>query len=181
MFGSNLLDSYRLIPSSIDFWIEGDQISAVLPDSAAAVASVKVGDKIISANGKTLEELSAERLQPLAATYSDSQKNWSLISSAQGRRDEASRLIVIRGGETLEINIGDDINPSFDSNVDARMVNDNTAYLKLNNRLGDIQTVADFDAALETLKDAKSWILDLRYTPGGGGTDIAVPIMSRFV
>jgi len=54
-------------------------------------------------------------------------------------------------------------------------------YLRIENQLGDSATVAAFDAALATLAPARGLILDLRNTPSGGTTEVAEPILGRFV
>jgi carboxyl-terminal processing protease len=41
--------------------------------------------------------------------------------------------------------------------------------------------VGAFDAALEKLAKARNLILDLRNTPSGGNTDVAEPMMGRFI
>lgn len=37
------------------------------------------------------------------------------------------------------------------------------------------------DAALDTIRDARAFVLDLRETPSGGDTSIAEPLMGRFM
>ncbi len=54
-------------------------------------------------------------------------------------------------------------------------------YIRFNDSLGDDATVAAFDKAVEGLRGAKGWIVDVRDTPSGGSTDVAEPIMGRFV
>lgn len=181
MFGANAADSFQLIPSGAEFWIDNGKVSAVLPKSAAANAGLQIGDEIIDVNGLSIQGLELLRVEPKGIEPTETQKYWSLIGSAQGRRNQTRSIKVKRDEALLSISIGEQVSQPSRPNVEATLLEDGIAYLKINNRLGDMQTVADFDEALEKLKDANGWILDLRYTPGGGGTDIAVPIMSRFV
>jgi carboxyl-terminal processing protease len=50
----------------------------------------------------------------------------------------------------------------------------------LNNSLGDMETIAAFDAALTSLRDTRALILDLRDTPSGGNSAVALGILGRF-
>ena len=54
-------------------------------------------------------------------------------------------------------------------------------YVRINNSLGSVELIREFDAALGELKDSVGLILDLRDTPGGGNTTVARGILGRFV
>jgi Periplasmic protease len=53
-------------------------------------------------------------------------------------------------------------------------------YVRIN-ALGDSHTVSAFDSALTALRDSPGLLLDLRNTPEGGNTDVAEPILGRFI
>ncbi|MBL6853906.1 MAG: hypothetical protein ISQ86_11020, partial [Alphaproteobacteria bacterium] len=55
------------------------------------------------------------------------------------------------------------------------------AVLRVENSLGDSGLVAEVDKALDHLDGAKAVVLDLRNTPSGGNTDVAEPILGRFI
>ena len=65
--------------------------------------------------------------------------------------------------------------------VSWRKLQNNIGYIRIENSLGKRETIKAFDAALEVLKTSRGLILDLRNTPGGGGTHVAEPILGRFV
>jgi carboxyl-terminal processing protease len=54
-------------------------------------------------------------------------------------------------------------------------------YIRIENSLGETDTVKAFDDALEGLKNAKALVLDLRNTPSGGSTDVGEPLLGRFI
>ena len=53
--------------------------------------------------------------------------------------------------------------------------------IRFNNSLGEQNTVAAFDAALDGLSSARGLVLDLRDVPSGGNSSVALGIMGRFV
>ena len=55
------------------------------------------------------------------------------------------------------------------------------AIIRLNNSLGNNETIAAFRAALQQALAAKVLVLDLRNTPSGGNTTVARGVMGHFV
>jgi carboxyl-terminal processing protease len=53
--------------------------------------------------------------------------------------------------------------------------------IRFNNSLGDAATVSAFDRALDRIKDAPGLIVDLRDTPSGGISTVALGILGRFI
>jgi carboxyl-terminal processing protease len=60
------------------------------------------------------------------------------------------------------------------------MMSNQIGYIKINDLISQ-EIVAQFDTALEHMKESRGLILDLRDIPRGGNTDVAEPILSRFV
>ena len=54
---------------------------------------------------------------------------------------------------------------------------ENVGVIRINNSLGEMATVAVFDAALAELRDTRALILDLRDTPSGGSSAVALGVM----
>ncbi|MBR9806225.1 MAG: hypothetical protein GYB49_03240 [Alphaproteobacteria bacterium] len=180
-FGTNSGLSPRLVPSGADYWLTGDQVVAVRPGSAAAQAGLKVGERVIAINGRSLEEAMETRLQPKGVAYGPAQKAWALNAAAAGYRNEPRSVTVAREGGPDTLSLENNETPAPQEFVSAEMLPGRIGYIRLNNSLGDSDTVAAFDAAMAQLKGARGWVLDLRDTPGGGNTDVAEPILGHFL
>ena len=180
-FGTNSGISPRLVPSGADYWLVGNQVVAVRQGSAAAQAGLKVGDRVIAINGRPLDEAMETRLQPKGVAYDAAQKAWALNAAAAGYRNQPRSVTVARmgGPDTLSLENYNVAEPQ--ELVTADMLPGRIGYIRLNNSLGEDATVAAFDAAMDQLKGARAWILDLRDTPGGGNTDVAEPILGHFL
>lgn len=180
-FGTNSSISPRLVPSGADYSLEEDRVIAVRAGSAAAQAGLAVGDQIVSVNGRTLGDALRSRLQPPDTAASEAQRNWALNAAAAGYRDEPRSATILRDGQSHELTLEGRAVVPPESPLTARMIDGAVGYIRLNDSLGETSTVAAFDAAMDSLRGARFWILDLRDTPGGGSTDIAEPILGRFL
>ena len=56
-----------------------------------------------------------------------------------------------------------------------------SATCRINNSLGSLELIRQFDVALAELKNSAGLILDLRNTPSGGNSTVARGIMGRFI
>jgi len=179
--GTNSDASPRLVPSGTDYLIRGDRVVAVRKGSGAALAGVLIGDQVIQVNGRSLREAQAQRLQPQGGVPSQAQLDWALDAAGAGYRDVERSVTLIREGQEINLTLGDPAPVWPGEYVTALMLEEEIAYFRLNNSLGDTGTADAFDEAIEQMRDARGWILDLRDTPGGGGTDNAEPIIGRFI
>ena len=180
-FGTNSALSPRLVPSGSDYWLDGPRVVAVRQGSAAAKADLRIGDIVVAVNGMALEDALRARLQPAGVLYSAEQESWALNAAVAGHWNVPRSVTVSRtdGLETLSLASeasGEEIAP-----LSATLIDGSIGYIRFHDSLGDSDTVAAFDAVMNTLKDARFWIIDLRDTPGGGSTDVAEPILGRFL
>ena len=183
--GTNSGQSPRLTPSGSDLWLEWNgpdlPVIAIRSGGGANKAGIKIGDKIISIHGQKPKDAALERITTNREYISDKRMNWATNAAAAGYRNIERSFDVLREGEVLSFKVGDpepieDLPP-----ISHRIMNSNIGYFKFNNSLGNSQTVKAFENALGDMKKMQAWILDLRDTPGGGNTDIAEPIMGRFL
>jgi carboxyl-terminal processing protease len=65
--------------------------------------------------------------------------------------------------------------------IERKILNKTTAYIKVNNSLGDLKTIDEFDKAIDEFIQYKNLIIDLTETPSGGNTTVARSIMGRFI
>jgi carboxyl-terminal processing protease len=184
--GTNTPSSPQLIPTGTDLWAEMRNGRALLvevrPGSAAAKAGISPGDVIVSVGGIPIGQ-AIENSQPKTLTAVDAEAvNFTLRKLLAGTHDTQRRLVVKDSkGKTRAVNLEPVVPAGSDELVSWRWLDGKTGYIRLENSLGDSDTVAAFDQALDGLGKAKSLIIDLRNTPSGGNTDVAEPIMGRFI
>ena len=182
---TNNQDSPRLVPTSADIWFEniagGYFASAVRPHSGAAKAGIKPGDQLLRFNGLDPKALALTRIHAGADSANDQRLTWAINAAVAGRRSEPRNVEIKRGDAVLSFELGDpDVRPPI-ALVTSRTITGDVGYIRLNNSLGNSKSAEAFDKALEGLRDTKGLIIDLRETPNGGSTDVAEPIMGRFV
>ncbi|MCA1714398.1 MAG: hypothetical protein LC715_04515, partial [Gammaproteobacteria bacterium] len=188
-FNANLDSSTRLIPSGLQAWAEWQGNRAVIIQvrhaSAAWRAGIRRGD-IIEAIGAVPTLAAIEQRLPCcirgeaAARHA---RQWTLLALLAGRHDQSVDLLLARAGMTRQVTFNPkeaDPGQSDLQNVEWIRNPDGSGYIAINN-LGDADTIAAFDAALSALRDTTELFLDLRNTPAGGNTDIAEPILGRFI
>ena len=184
--GTNTPSSPQLIPTGTDLWAEMRNGRPVVVEvraaSPAANAGVRPGDLIVSIGGIPIEQ-AIENAQPKALTAFDEEAvNFTLRRLLAGTHDAQRRLVLKDAkGKRRAVNLEPVVAAGSDELVSWRWLDDTTGYIRLENSLGESDTVAAFDKALEALGRAKRLIFDLRNTPSGGNTDVAEPIMGRFI
>jgi C-terminal processing protease CtpA/Prc len=178
--------SPAVIPQATDLWaeiVDGHAvITAVRPASPAAVAGVRLGDRVVSIDGIAVLDAVDRRLGRCGVRGDPAAFDWALVAALAGRSRGDRRISVRRGVDTLEVTL-----PPCPRRVVAdrlvahRMLPGGIGLIRLNDSLGDNRTIAAFDAALAAVDDSVGLILDLRDTPSGGNTTVARAIMSRLV
>ncbi|MBV9539761.1 MAG: hypothetical protein JO167_00715, partial [Alphaproteobacteria bacterium] len=107
--------------------------------------------------------------------------NYTLRGLLAGTHD-APRDFTVRtnGGAIRAIDLPPFQQPPARTPLTIRRLDD-ILCLRIENSLGDRNLIPTIDAALDAPGDARALILDLRNTPSGGTTDIAEPILGRFI
>jgi carboxyl-terminal processing protease len=189
ILGSSFDDSYGLVPSYCDLWIEASEegalvITDVRVDSPAEAAGVRSGDVLIGVEGRRLDSAIARFIEAPASDLTIEQRAYCARVLATGRRDRKRLLQVTRNGVRRRVEI---------ENLYANRVQRGSGpvtmgepspgigLLRFNDSLGDQETVSAFDAAMQQAGGYRALIIDLRDTPGGGNTYVARAIMGRFV
>jgi len=177
--------SPRLVPSGSDYWIEfkagNAVVTAVRPGSGAADAGLAVGDRIVAMNGIPVLSAASDRLRHGRNAVSEARLNWALNAQAAGYRGQLRGVTVERGGTELNLLLNEPMPEPSGELVTYQRLEGNIGYIRIEDSLGDDAAVAAFDAALEELKGASGWVIDLRNTPGGGNTGVAEPMLGRFI
>lgn len=187
--GASTTGSPYLLPSHSDAWVSGEKFTiSALRAGTDAAKKLRVGDMVISKNDLSFEQHYSEALQRAGVLTGDSvhatphQIDWAINRAFTGYRGEPREFVIERGGEKLKITL-EPVKLRFDTAITYRLFDEGTGYIRFNDSLGGNETVSDVFAAIEELKakGAISWVLDLRETPSGGSTDVAEPIMGRFI
>ena len=185
--GSSLADSYALVPSFADLWIEqsgGDYvIEAVRESSPAAAAGLRAGDRLVTIDGELTAAAVDAFWTDLGAEPSGRDGAFAARVLAAGRRDRPRRLGIRTGAapvRTVEL-------ASLYAVQSARLPPVTAAReggalrIRLNDSLGDRATVAAFDAAMARVRPGEAVIIDLTDTPSGGNASVARGILGWFV
>jgi carboxyl-terminal processing protease len=175
------------VPTDADLWAvpdgTGAAVTAVRRGSDAARADLVVGDRIERIGSNTVAAAIDERLGPAVDAHDPAARQWALLSLVTGRREESREFVVSRTGQVPRAITLPAIR-SFgrpDGPLTASRLPGGVGVIRINNSLGNQQTVAAFDAGLASLHDTRALILDLRDTPSGGNSGVALGILGRFV
>lgn len=183
--GQNTATSPQLVPSGADIWaelVEGKPMTVeVRAKSVAARAGLKPGMTIEAIDGRPVDQVIDDGV-PQALSMPDAEAGSYALRVALAGNHVARRSVKAcdaRGCRTYTM--GPVSNDTVTALVSWRKLSDGIGYIRIENSLGEKGTVRQFDAALKQLSGARGLILDLRNTPSGGDTDIAEPILGRFI
>ena len=181
----NNAHSPQLVPSGTDLWAtlrDGKAIvELVRPHSEAAKAGVKAGDEIVTIGGGATRAAVAAHAPRCLSAPDPEADNYTLRVLLAGTHD-GRRIFVARdvAGNERSVDLPSFVRPDFDTPLTQKTIGA-IGCIRIENSLGDSALVEAFDQALADLKGAKALILDLRNTPSGGNTDVAEPILGRFI
>lgn len=173
--------SPQLVPTGTEIWAAFHNgqalIEAVRPGSACAKAGVRAGD-VITAIGDTPVDRAVAAAMPRALNAPDPEANDYVLRVLLAGTHNRPRDLTLQGRKRIVL-------PPFERQSSNTLLttgrHGTVAVLRIENSLGDSGLVAEMDKALDSLGDAKALVLDLRNTPSGGNTDVAEPILGRFI
>lgn len=186
--GSSGRDSWAVVPSYSDVWIEkigvDYVVDAVREGSPAQAAGVKKGDRLVAVAGLAIQAAVDAYWTDLGVESRD--RNWDSYAArvlAAGRRaSERTLSIAPAQGPVRELKL-----PTmyFLALVDRPVLQKSEAggslTVRFNDSLGYDATISAFDSIMAAAKPRQPVILDLTDTPSGGNTTVARAIMSWFV
>ncbi len=166
--GTHTTGSPQPVPTRADLWLEtvGGEVvvTAVRPNSAASNAGMRVGMVVTEIDGTPVSDFGSDV---------------ALRVAAAGARDQKTRRFRV-GPDRATIDMGPVQSNEQDALLSTRRIG-SVGVIRLHNALGNTELIAAFDDALDELSDTTALILDLRDTPSGGNTDVAEPMLGRFV
>lgn len=184
--GASLADSWALVPSYSDLWIEprGDAfaITAVREDSPAERAGVRAGDRLVAVGAVPIAQAVALFWDDLGLPVTEERAGYAARVLAAGRRNAPRHLTVARGGETRQLELPNLYSMQLlDRPVLGATEQDGRLTIRFNDSLGDNATIEAFDRAMARARPGQAVVLDLTDTPSGGNTTVARAIMGWFV
>ncbi|WP_295636784.1 hypothetical protein [uncultured Methylibium sp.] len=178
----------QLVPTGSDLHVGlvGDQVlvAAVRAGSDAARQGIAPGSAVVDVNGVPVR-VAAERIlgRPLAS-LSRLQIDHGLNLALAGSGTAPRRLTSQSGGVERPLSLRPTTElarrVAASAPVNVRRDGD-LAVVRFDNSLGRLETIRAFRAALPSLLDASTFVIDLRNTPSGGNTTVARGIMGHFV
>ncbi|MDP1831195.1 MAG: S41 family peptidase [Geothrix sp.] len=183
--GSSNRNSPRLIPTDAEAWAAWEKNAAIIQEvrepSSASKAGLAAGMRVLAVNGEPIEAAVRRRHPRFLSAPDPEARSWALQSVLAGRQDgQPVRLAVLRDGHPSTIEYVPAPSPAAAA-LFFRWEKGMLGYIRFNNSLGEVDTVRQFDEALDRLKGSKGLILDLRDTPSGGTSLVARGIMGRLV
>ncbi|WP_186729091.1 S41 family peptidase [Sphingomonas panacisoli] len=183
--GSSFKDDWAIVPSYADIWIvkKGDAyvVDAVKDGSVAAKAGVRVGERLIEADGQRINAAVAAFWSRMGLQPIGERAPFAARVIAAGRRDRP-RVLTFAGpaGErTLTLD------SLYKDQPDRPALTVTTASgvttVRFNNSIGDLDTIKAFDAAMAKLPAKAPVVIDVTDVPSGGTTAIARAVMGWFV
>ncbi|HEX9931688.1 MAG TPA: PDZ domain-containing protein [Allosphingosinicella sp.] len=185
--GASFADSWAVVPSFADLWIErrGDGafvVEAVRAGSPAESAGARPGDVLFSVGSEPIGAAVAAFWRDLGLPDEGFRAAFAARVLAAGRRNAPRRLTLSRGGRPIPLEL-----PSLYAvprgdrppvSVERR---GGGLRIRFNDSLGDDRAVAAFDAAMAGARRGERVAIDLTDTPSGGNTIVARAVLGWFV
>jgi C-terminal processing protease CtpA/Prc len=184
--GSSFADSWSVVPSYADLWIERERgdfvITAVRPGSPAAGAHVRPGDRLIAVDGVQIAQAVAAIWSDLGLEVTPVRADYAARVLAAGRRDRPRTLSVLgRNGRVRQLVLPNLYMLAVERPPIETRQADGALVIRFNDSLGREDTLAAFDAAMATAAAGQPIVIDLTDTASGGNTVVARGIMGWFV
>jgi carboxyl-terminal processing protease len=178
--------SWAIVPTYSDLSIERRGtiylITAVRNDSPAAQRGITAGDQLVAV-GRVPTDVAVNAFWgALGFSSTPGRADYAARVLAAGRRYRSRELTILHKGVLRDFDL-----PSLYSKRDelppVTVSHDSVgrSVIRLNNSVGDLATIAAFDAAMAALPATSPLVIDLTDTPSGGNTSVARAIMSWFV
>jgi C-terminal processing protease CtpA/Prc len=167
-----------------DIWARWKDGAAVIEGvrtfGDADVAGLRPGQVVTRVQGIDVEQAVRARLGPGASGASE--RDRALRQVLAGPRSGTVRIEVRDAPRPLEMERAGNARANGPAIV-ARRVGDerDLGYVRIKNGADDARLVEQFDSALNSLKDTRALILDVRETPGPASRATTLAILARFL
>jgi len=183
--GSSFRDSWAIIPTYADLWIvrrdSSYVIGAVKPGSPAQAAGVRPGDRLIAIGDSGIESAVAGFWDALGLDVTDERADYAARVLAAGRRDRQRELTIARDSTQRPITLASLYSLQTDSPPLTVTGENGRKVVRINNSLGEQDTIAAFDRAMASVGERTRVVIDLTDTPSGGNSSVARAMISWFI
>ncbi len=181
---TNLQSSNRLIPSGLDIYVEkiGNRfiISDLREGYGAEKCGLKTGMEIVKFNDREINSQLKQFLPKYTSEHNPKMVQFAISMLFAGVHNKVRKITITENGKYQEFFPDSKKNYQSERIIEYRFIKNNVGYIKINNSLGNNDLIPAFDKALDSLMTAKSLIIDLTETPGGGNSAVAKAILGRF-
>ncbi|MEO6388953.1 MAG: S41 family peptidase [Croceibacterium sp.] len=184
--GSSFKDSWALVPSFSDMWVEkadGGYTVTSIRSASPAQGMVMPGDEVFDVGGVPIAEAVSAFWQDLGLEApDDAHRAYAARVLLAGRRDRPRSFSLRRGGTLVPLTL-----PSLyavrehDRPPLAVSQAGNTWRIHFNDSLGEDATIAAFDQAMAAIPDDAPVVIDLTDTASGGNSSIARAVIGWFI
>lgn len=179
---TNLNTSNRIIPSGSDMRVEKSGNKFYIQDLrkgfGADLSGLQIGMEVKLFNGKSIEDQLKIFLPKYTNHPNQKMYQYALDMLFAGMHDKKREITIIENGK--EKTFFPNTYTNRDELLYSKVLNKTTAYIKINNSLGNNHLITEFDRTLDSLFQYKNLIIDLTETPSGGNTTVARAIIGRF-
>lgn len=183
--GRSFKDDWAIVPSYADLWIVRSTgayvVDAVKEGSVAARAGIRVGDRLLTVAGQPIDAAVTAFWSRIGLAPVGERNAYAARVLAAGRRDRPRVLAFATADGERAFTLDSLYAQSVDRPALTVGAANGVTTIRFNNSIGDLPTIAAFDAAMAKLDPAAPVVLDLTDTPSGGTTAVARAILAWFV
>jgi carboxyl-terminal processing protease len=173
------LPRWPLSDIMVEDFAHGVRVKAVRDGSAAADAGIHIGDVVLAIDGMPFPTAVARRTPRTLRRLDPAARCYAINAAIGGKRDR-ERKVRLRTSDGRARDILLPVKPAPNRQaISHRKLDNGFGYIAITT-FGDYGSPKAFDQALLELKDTPGIILDVRDN-GGGDTQVARPIMGRFI
>ena len=140
-----------------------------------------IGAEILEFNGEKFGKVIDRFPTECCNKKNEKVREWIGNKILAGRYNEPRNLVLkLLNGKVIKLNLDNLKVKKYNTLLSIKIV-DSIGIITINNSLGNNFLITEFDKALDSLKNTKGLIIDLRNTVSGGNSYVARGIMSRFI
>lgn len=189
--GPFLPDDYAIIMTAADLDARFDGERLIVADvrarSPAFEAGIRTGDELLAVDGEAPSVAARLPFGRVLPEPTAAQLDYGATLAVNGKRGFA-RMLTVQGadGSVREVELvstSDYVRSLRDrAPLTSRRIGagGKVGVIRINNSLGNNDTITAFDAAMEELAGVEAMVLDLRDTPSGGNTEVGRSIIGHF-